>query len=508
MKENRMIRRSLAQTLSLAVALLALPSGGIAQQADSTTINVGNRLEVMVDDHLIDSFTGNARLAMHRPVARDIAIKFDMPWEGSGSAYVTVFKDGDRYRMYYRGANYLIKNDKLIQTHPQVTCYAESKDGITWLKPKLGLFEWEGSKENNIIWTQGQTTHNFTPFKDTRPGVPKNEQYKALAYLPTRGKGLAAFGSPDGLKWRLLKETPVLVDGKFDSQNLAFWDQERGEYRAYYRDFRKGYRDIRTATTKDFLNWPKGQWLDYPDSPRTHLYTNQITPYYRAPHLFIGFPMRYVDRGWSDSLKELPDYEQRQLRARDRSRYGSAITDTLLMTSRDGQTFHRFQEAFIRPGPQRPGTWNYGHLSTAWGLLETAPPIEGQPNELSLYVAEGGWSEDEKLRRYTLRIDGFASVHASVPGGEFRTKSLTFNGKELVLNLATSAGGFVKVAIHDADDKPIQGFGIDDCLPIFGDSLDRTVTWKAGSDISRLANQPMRLRFVMQDADLYSLRFR
>lgn len=434
----------------------------------------------------------------------------DSPWEGSGSGYHTVFRDGDLYRMYYRGAQYNIADGKLKEGHPQVTCYAESHDGIHWKKPNLGLFEFDGSKENNIIWAGDRATHNFAPFKDTRPDVPKNERYKALAYVPrAKGRGLGALTSADGIHWRWYSEKPVLTDGKFDSQNVAFWDDDRGEYRVYYREFRKGYRDIRTATSPDFVNWSKGQWLEYGDSPRKHLYTNQIKPYYRAPHLLIGLPARYQDHGHLEGMEELPEPEHRALRAEDRLRYGTALTDTLLMSSRDRQNFHRWDEAFIPPGPERAGTWNYGHLFAAHGMVETKSRIDGMPNELSIYANEGHWTgKDAQLRRYTLRIDGFASIYASAKGGEIRTKLLTFKGKELSLNFASSAGGFVQVVIHDIDDKPIEGFGLNDCIPMFGDSLERTVRWKTGSDVSRLTGQPVRLRIILKDAHLYSFRFR
>ena len=64
--------------------------------------------------------------------------------------------------------------------HREVTCYAESRDGIHWTKPELGLFEFNGSKQNNIVW-DGPGTHNFTPFLDTNPACPPDAKYKALA---------------------------------------------------------------------------------------------------------------------------------------------------------------------------------------------------------------------------------------------------------------------------------------------------------------------------------------
>jgi len=75
---------------------------------------------------------------------------------------VTVFRDGDLCRLYYRGSN-----NEGADFH-QVTCYAQSRDGVTFTRPSLGLFEWEGSKDNNIVWT-GPGEHNFAPFLDENP---------------------------------------------------------------------------------------------------------------------------------------------------------------------------------------------------------------------------------------------------------------------------------------------------------------------------------------------------
>jgi len=130
------------------------------------------------------------------------------------------------------------------------------------------------------------------------------------------------------------------------------------------------------------------------------------------------------------------------------------------------------------------------------------------PFQLSLYAMERSWmKEGTQLRRYTLRLDGFVSIHAKAKGGELLTKPLQFEGNRLTLNFATSAIGSVQVEIQDANGKPIPDFTLADCSPVFGDDVERTVTWKSGFDVSRLAGQPVRLRFVMKDTDLYSFRF-
>jgi len=79
-------------------------------------------------------------------------------------------KDGDRYRLYYRGSG--------PSSGGEHTCCAESKDGVTWNRPSYGIVKFNGSRDNNIIWTH--IAHNFMPFRDTNPEAPKEERYKAL----------------------------------------------------------------------------------------------------------------------------------------------------------------------------------------------------------------------------------------------------------------------------------------------------------------------------------------
>ncbi|MBM4043316.1 MAG: hypothetical protein FJ290_32915 [Planctomycetes bacterium] len=491
--------------LDLALALVALVVA-LAQAAEP--IALGSRLELMVDDHLAERLSGAAQLRLQSPIPREICLALDAPWEGNGCGYVTVLQDGDTYRMYYRGHQMNLEGNKVKDGHPMVTCVAESKDGIRWTRPELGLVEFGGSKKNNIIRV-GELCHDFSPFVDANPACPPEARYKAVAAAGWR-KGLLAYQSPDGLRWSPVNDgKPIITQGAFDTQNITFWDAERGEYRAYVRDFRDGLRDIRTATSKDFIHWTEPTWLVYPGAPKEHLYTNQIRPYHRAPHIFVGFPTRYIDRGWSPAMEALSEVEHRRLRSKANNRYGTALTEGLLMTSRDGLTFHRWHEAFLRPGLRLKDNWKYGDNYIAWHLVETKSHLPNSPNELSLYATEGYWTgESIHIRRYTLRLDGFASASAPMAGGELLTKPLTFAGKTLVLNLSTSAAGTVKAELQDPAGKPLPGCSLADCPDIFGDSLEYAVTWKGGSDISALAGTPIRLRLTLRDADLFGLRFR
>ena len=457
--------------------------GTVAGVYDPTLLReIGSRRELFVDDWLIERMTGLEQ-RLNPPTPREVAIVFDAPWEGNTSAYVTVFRDGDRFRMYYRGSHFDLETGKT--PHREVTCYAESDDGIRWRKPKLGLVEFDGSTANNIVW-DGIGSHNFAPFKDANPNATPEARYKAIA----SGKGgLYAFQSPDGLRWSLMQETPIITEGAFDSQNLAFWDAVRERYVDFHRGFRNGVRDIMTTTSNDFLNWEEPRWLDWGDAPPEHLYTNAIIAYPRAPHLFFGFPKRFVP------TRKKADHPH------------PGVSDGVFMTSRDGLRWNRWREAFVRPGPM-PSRWVNRNNMTAWGILLTKADDPSLPDEYSLYVSEGYYTgSDTRLRRYTIRQDGFVSIHAGVPGGELVTRPLVFEGSRLTLNVATSAAGTVRVEIQDAEGNPIPGFTLDDSPEIYGDSLDLVVEWKGGADVSALAGKPIRLRFVMEDADLYAIRF-
>jgi hypothetical protein len=495
--------------------LIALLSVTFSATADEP-VAIRSRRELFVDQSLVERLVGKAELRLQHPTPREIAIVHDAPWEGAGSGYHSVIRDGDLYRMYYRGSPLGVENGKLKQGR-EVYCYAESRDGITFTKPELGLHESDGTKQNNIIWT-GVGTHNFAPFLDTRPGCPAESRFKALGGLASQG-GLFAFQSADGIRWSLLHEKPVVTEGAFDSQNLAFWDATAGVYRAYFRTFTEGvttgkiwkpagFRAIRTATSSDFLTWENQADLTYKDSPAEHLYTNQVAPYFRAPHILIGFPTRYIERGWSESMRALPELEQREQRAAANLRYGTAVTEGLLMASRNGVHFERWNEAFLRPGPERPGTWLYGQQFIAWHAVETKSSLPGAENELSLYASEGSWhGKGNSMRRYTLRLDGFVSAHAPLNGGELITKPLTFDGQRLTLNVSTSAAGSVRVEIQSSDGQPLPGFALTDCEPLFGDALERPVVWKGNPDLRAVAGKTVRVRFELKDADLFSYRF-
>ena len=258
-------------------------------------IDVGSRRELFVDRRVIDRMTGT-QLRLGQPIDTGPVLRFDKPWEGSFCGYVTVIKDGARYCMYYRGTPQAGQDGN----NGEVTCYAESPDGIRWTKPDLGIYEIHGTRQNNVILANDAPfSHNFSALLDTRPGVTAEERFKALAGVSETG--LVAFVSADGVHWRKLRSEAVIpkLDAfAFDSQNQAFWSETEQQYVCYFRTWKKvdgvNYRWISRTTSRDFRTWTKPVEMNFGDAPAEHIYTNQTSPYYRAPHLAIGLCARFL----------------------------------------------------------------------------------------------------------------------------------------------------------------------------------------------------------------------
>jgi hypothetical protein len=429
-------------------------------------VEIGSRRQLFVDDWLIDVATGTS-LVLHQPRQAEVVLQLDEAWEDQTAAYFTVFKDGGLYRLYYR-----CHNDE-----NEATCYAESTDGIRWGKPSLGLFPFEGSTDNNIVWT-GPESHNFAPFLDTNSDRRPGEEYKALGGQPPM-----ALVSSDGIHWTKLQDEPVLTRGAFDSQNVAFWDEERGFYVAYFRIFTT-VRAIARSISLNFTEWSNGIPIDLGDSPREHLYTNATTPYFRAPDVLLAFPSRFQPERQRVAEHPFP-----------------GVSDAVFMSSRDGVAFdRRFLEAFVAPGRDLRN-WTERSNMVAWGVVPTAQ------DEMSVYYTQHYRHPTAHLRRGVLRKDGFVSVNAPPAGGELVTRPLLFSGRGLKVNFRTSAAGSLRIELQDARGVPIEGFALDDADELFGDDIDRLATWSGSADVGALAGRPVRLRFVMKDADLYSFRF-
>ena len=444
-----------------------------ANMAMNGKIDIGAKRELFVDRFLIESME-HVTFKMHTPQLAPLAVG------GSPCGhYMSVLLDGTRYRAYYRQIDSQYAG-VLRDGHPgELTCLTESNDGSVWCFPELNLYEANGSRANNVVLRMAPYSHNFSPFIDTCPSTLPSARYKALAGThDSKGRaadnGLHAFGSADGIHWEMLHDGPVITTQRFafDSQNVSFWSEAESCYVCFFRTWETAHGRLRTisrTTSPDFREWSAPVPMTA-NLPGEHLYTSQTHPYFRAPHIYVALPTRFCpDRGDS--------------------------TDILFMATRAGSDRYErlFDEAFIRPGLD-PRRWGNRSNYAACGIVPTGP------SEMSIYHGPAG-------RRYTLRTDGFISLHAGFAAGSVITKPFTFSGAELSLNVATSAAGSVSVELCDEMGCPLPGHSLAEADVIVGDTIAQRVTWKGDSDVSALAGRLVRLRIVMREADLYSLAF-
>ena len=462
-------------------------------------IRIGTRRELFVDGFLIDSMR-NAQLQLAHPERHEVAFEADAPWEDGAFFANSVIQDQKCLRMYYRAAIPNLK-DELVDW----LALAQSTDGgKSFTRPNLGLCEFNGSKDNNILW-QGRAPGIPPAFIDTNPACPPEARYKGLDYaVVEKHSCVFAMASADGLRWRRLQQESVDMPGDFDTVNTASWDSVAGCYRCYTRFYNprvrsngRDARSIQMSTSDDFLHWTRPVPLQYEDGDvAMQLYENNIQPCPGAEHMYVGFPNRYVEERNKDM--DAPP---------EPSTWGGVgswgINDALFMASRDGLHWTRYREAWVRPGLD-PRNWTQRNNYPVWHI------IQASPEEWSVLISEHYMQKDRmpgRLRRLSIRPWGFVSVHAGYDGGEMLTRPLVFSGRSLRLNYSTSAAGSVQVELQDENGRIVPGFALNDTKPVFGDELDAVVSWGKDSDLSRLAEKPVRLRFILKDADLFSLRF-
>jgi len=439
-------------------------------------LNEGARWQLLAD-HALIAKSKNIEQRVNPPVKREIVLVADKPWESDTSAYYSVVQNGPIVRLYYRG---LVKDD---HSDEQFTCCAESTDGIHFTRPNYGIIEFNGSKQNNIIFKGGESAA-IGPFVDTNPAAKSDERYKALAYKVIGEQGaVMALSSPDGLHWKRMQESPVMgPGGGFDTMSVAFWDSSIKKYRAYTRYWSAGAwagaRAIQSSTSDDFVHWSKPTPNEYPPgTPPENLYTSATVLCPGAEHLLLSFPMRFI-----------PD------RAKVAGRADPGAADALIMSSRDGVHWG-FRANWIEPDLD-VRNWTDRNNMPAHGIVELG-------DEFSMYISENYRWPTNRLRRVTVPRHRFVSAHAGSVSGQFTTPMMVMTGKKLLLNYSTSAAGAIEVAVEDASGNVLLSSST-----IFGNELAAPVAWKSDAAIQQIQGKPIRLRFTLREADLYAFQFR
>ena len=418
---------------------------------DGTTpeaVDIGSRLELFVDEYLVDSMSG-VSLQLHRPQLSEPVLKFDADWEGPGNHYITVFKDEDIYRLYYRcvgGGDVPASGEGWLMN----TCYAESRDGINWIRPKLGLVEYNGSKENNIILTGeegdwGNPVCNFYAFRDTNPAALASERYKGVGGI---NRGLYALVSADGVHWKPKAEKPMILHSithkpminGFDSPQRHLLGPPPETVRCLHPGHVSGSR------------WRKGPQRPSVDFDRLRqLVLSRVDRYGRRPSQSA---LHLLCHTLLQGTPPLPGLSQ-ALHA-----FSTLGTAERLRSA----PWKRAVRLGVHGEQRRPAleTLSGGLRSTRSGSSQLDRPqhyvarglVAAGPNEIAVYVLRHFRLPSLHLRRGILRTDGFVSVNAPYQGGEILTKPLLFKGSRLIVNYSTSAAGGLRVEILDTRENP------------------------------------------------------
>ena len=553
---------------------LILPRSLIAApvRAPTEPVQIGSSKQLFLgpwtkdgrDAHLVDSIQNVVLTMNEAQVVGDKLVVRDRPWEGSRLLDMSAFvlKDGDIFRLYY-GA--MSKYPKLWEEpNCRILCYAESRDGIRWEKPNLGLFEWEGSRDNNIIMPNDQFPYVMSEFAG--PGVfidpvarSPDERYKMiLKSTPVRGtdefqekalpKGQYLFVSGDGIRWKLLRPRKI-NPGASDTKFSVFWDTESRRYVTYTRvkhqqpdspkvlDLSRYHlqqygqrihvagRLVGRIDSPDLFSWSQERAVlatdaadhqglngdilqdDLEDGRRgegfgggVDIYGGNISPYSEAENAYLGLPLFFYY--WKKGPARVGEHDVADYRF-------PGTVDVQLVTSRDGIHFHRApgRRPFIRLGPR--GSWWSRMIWPAGSVIRVGDELwiyfsghdVAHNQEQDLLVSNGAHG------RAVLRLDGFISADADYRGGELVSRPLVFAGERLQLNLDTSAGGVVQVELQDAEGRALEGFDLSQADEINGNYIRVTASWWGRTDVGSLAGRPVRLRFVMRDAKLYSFQF-
>lgn len=461
-------------------------------------LDVGNRKQLFLEDNFIVESIVGIRYHMHQPVKhpKNPLIVADKPWEAFGLNYIcgVMYDEEEKiYKMWYVAVP---KTEKHV-----AHAYAISKDAINWIKPNLGLVEFNGSKENNIIYFDKPEV-NVRVAGIIKDSIDKdsNKRYKMIfERLETEEPwdSLSVAFSSDGLRWNIHSERIWRDKRYFDTNNTVFWDPSINKYAAYVRRWIRygsevhslgmGKRFIGRMESSDFIHWTTPEIVlgpDDKDPPFSDLYTPPAFKYTEAENVYFMLPSFF-------------DWCRDQLWVQ-------------LAASRDGIHWYRVgnREPFICLGP--PGAWD------SEGVYACAPPLIINDELYFFYVAYNiGHDRSSEADYYyaggigaaTLRLDGFISLDAGRIGGVITTKPLRFKGASLELNVNAHKGEVRVEILNEKGDESLPGYAMDDCDPITSDSIHHKVTWRGRSSLDALENENVRLRFYLKLAKIYAFKF-
>jgi hypothetical protein len=502
-----------------------------AHRAAASVPDIGGRRQFWFNAQGLIAESALIRVVQERPVknANGPILVADKPWEGTlvqlYSTDVRYDANTGRWQMWYEG-------------HPGsvLLCTAFSRDGIHWDKPALGIEEWRGSKDNNIILQTGYTDAHAASLVVSPTERDPAKKYKLyywvgpqwadsqfkpmgldadqiadakrrLAAYPVNGHYVAF--SPDGVHFTPQTKAPAVNASDYCT---VLFDSQSGRYRSYHKtNIRKpGWSEDRRAMamseSDDGVTFGASQVVLVPDEVDDAVGKSQFgakrVEYYGVhvwPHegFYLGLLWVFTVTGGNDQ-------------------YGRGWDDGKiqphLIYSPDGVSWSRLpvREPFIPVGPA--GSFDSGTLYSSGN----GPSVVGDKMRFYYFGCDythGNAEPIQSPKNYsgvsfaTLPRDRYIGWHGGTVAGTLTTKPFTFTGSALYLNLDASRGA-TGVALLDADGKPLPGYGIDDCEALSTDGFDQRITWRGRHDLAPLSGKPVRLQFSLRHSVLYTWRFK
>ncbi|MFN0168840.1 MAG: hypothetical protein ACKV22_20635 [Bryobacteraceae bacterium] len=516
------------------VSLAALPLSGVEPGSDPvvccnearTFLNGMRQTDqrmpkknLFVDDAVIDRLQ-DVRRTLHQPKKHGAVIREDRPWEGTIQTRTGPSWNPEKklWMLWYFASG--------------GTGYATSKDGIHWEKPVLGLREYKGSKENNLV---SETI--WYPLYDPKDPDP-NRRYKGVTprlKVGASGGGFAPAVSPDGLNWKILENSFVLSQ---DEANL-FHDADRNQYVFTVKHPGPYGRSVYLTLSRDFEHWtdPRDclifhadkrdqdlgrKWIEQRFSETTlqHPEYNIPSEYnvqvynmalFRYGDLYLGLPAMYhqtgrVSKDWEGFDKyDLVEEIRKAVRL-----YGdwTGFHHLQLISSRNLVDWQRVggRQPFIDASPANSGAYDLQTIMPAppvvrgdeiWfyytGIRNYAYVTSGRPDAGGICLAK-------------LRLDGFVSLDAGDAGGTVLTKPIVVDGDNLRINLDASKGDVRAEILDAAGNRALPGYTMKESVAARGDHVDAELRWRTAR-ISALKGRTVRLRFALRNASLYAFRF-
>ena len=463
---------------------------------------------LFLDDALVARRRG-VKQAIHPGEVLDRPVlEPDQPWEGArANIYGTVLRDpgSGRFRMWYQGnvrrngENYGEREGEGLQHvhrpgRGDTVMYATSEDGLHWEKPELGLYLYEGSTANNILYN----FHTPSLICDARE-VDPGKRYKMAGYQGGDPPGYRAAYSADGLRWYPYEKELILPGG--DTLTLT-QHPDTGEYLAYHKQYTevRGFprRLIYLSRSWDFQDWTEPQLVLAPDEiddlwaigpdQRTEFYIMSVFPW---GGIFLGLvAVLQVTRIHGQVRRDL---------------WQSPVDGpcaTELVYSHDGVRWCRLEER----APVIP-TGGLGRFDGGMILAVANAPVVAGDEMWIYYSAFNTWhGATMPPKRATIglakwRRDGFVSLDANYTGGEVETVPLETAAGALYVN-ADASRGSLRVEVLDASGEVIPGYARADCTPINGDGARLRVRWRDRSMLPE--SDSLRLRFLPVGAGLFS----